>query len=39
LGNLFPQYVELRHCVWKQAKGIHSFIYSMSASGTLHYEK
>ena len=39
LGNLFPQYVELRHCVWKQAKGIHSSIYSMSASGTLHYEK
>ena len=39
LGNLFPQYVGLRHCVWKQAKGIHSSIYSMSASGTLHYEK
>ena len=39
LGNLFPQYVGLRHCVWKQAKGIYSSIYSMSASGTLHYEK
>ena len=39
VGNLFPQYMGLRHCIWKQAKGIHRSIYLMPASGTLHYEK
>ena len=39
LGNLFPQYMGLRHCIWKQAKGIHRSIYLMPAAGTLHYEK
>jgi hypothetical protein len=39
VGNLFPQYVGLIHCIWKQTKGIHGSIDAMLAFSTLHYEK
>ena len=39
VGNLFPQYVGLIHCIWKQTKGVHGSIDVMLVSSTLHYDK